>query len=147
LVNIASEVDGAQIGLVNIAKNGRIQAEAFATNTLAINAGIRFVSGYSYSELALGYDPIGRDNQYSGGLGAHFDVRRFTIEAGVHGSSTHHPDTSEKPTRVDLHYRGRVGYRVTSFIEPFVGGGARHGLYGLGKDEVDPEVLAGVALF
>lgn len=147
LVNVAGEVDGVQIGLVNIAKNGRISAEAFATNSMPINLGVRFVSGYSYSELAVGYDPVDRDSQYSGGLGAHLEASRFTVEAGVHGSSTQNAETNEKPTRVDLHYRGRVGYRITPFLEPFIGAGARHGMYNQGKDEVDPEMMAGVALF
>lgn len=99
VINVASEVDGAQIGLVNISKNGRIQAEAFATGTMPINLGVRFVSGYSYSEVAVGYDPVARDNQYSGGLGAHFDIARMTLEAGVHGSSTQHAETSVRGRR------------------------------------------------
>jgi hypothetical protein len=147
LVNVAGEVEGAQIGLVNIAKNGRVQAQAFASDRVALNVGIRFVSGYSYSEFSIGYSPRGRDNEYAGGLGAHFERGKLTLEAGIHASVAQHAETNEKPTRADMHYRGRVGYRITSFLEPFVGGGARHGQYGTTDGDVGPEVLAGIALF
>ncbi|HWA70978.1 MAG TPA: hypothetical protein VG937_01515 [Polyangiaceae bacterium] len=147
VVNVAKEIHGAQLGLINVAENGRIQPEAFATNFTPLNVGVRFVGGYAYSELALGWDPASKENEYSAGIGGHFEVASLTVETGVHGSTTQEPQTSETPTRIDLHYRARVGYRIASFIEPFIGGGVRHGMWGEGEREFDPEFQAGIAFF
>jgi hypothetical protein len=147
-VNIASEVDGAQIGAVNIARNGRIQAEAFADNLIPLNAGIKFVSGYAYSELLAHYIPSKNLSGLSGGLGAHIPAGPAYVELGARGVfSFDDTKSSETPERMDLCYQGRVGLRVTSFLEPFVTGGARHGLFHTGYGDVEPEFGAGVALF
>jgi len=149
IVNVAEEVDGTALGVVSIARNGEIQATAYATNHLPLHTSVKFRVGHAYSELGVGYDP--RDDSYAFeyGLGAHFGIGPITLEPGVL-HSTVKPDgqsfDSGEPHEY-LHYRARVGWRFARHVEVFAGGGVRHGAWAVTQGEVDPEVLAGVAVF
>lgn len=148
LVNVATEVEGAQLGVVNVAKAGRVQAEFLATNLVPLNAGLKFVSRYSYSELLLHRTPSEDLSGLSLGLGGRLPLGPAALELGARGAfSFSNANPNETPERIDLHYQGRASVRLASFIEPFVGAGARHGLFRRGSGELAPEFFGGVALF
>lgn len=151
VLNVAGEVEGAQVGAVNIAKTGRLQLEGFATNLVPFNAGVKFISGWAYSELIVGYHPGDDVIDFSPGIGAHLELPApladAAVEIGARGNFRFAEQfPSETPERMDLIYEGRVTYRVLDYLEPFVGGGVRHGLYGPTKGDWDPEVFGGLAV-
>jgi hypothetical protein len=147
IVNVAEEVEGGAIGIVSIAGNGRVQPIAYASSFAPANAGVKFLVGYSYSELSMGF--AGDEFLPGGGAGAHIPVwENVYLEPGVHFSTTHHTDEADQdPTHGDFHYRLRAGVRLLDSLELFGGGGVRHGTFGETKDEWKPELLAGIALF
>jgi hypothetical protein len=147
IVNVAEEVEGGAIGIVSIAGNGRVQPIAYASSFAPANAGVKFLVGYGYSELSMGF--AGDEFLPGGGAGVHIPVwENVYLEPGVHFSTTHRTDEADQnPTHGDFHYRLRAGVRLLDSLELFGGGGVRHGTFGETKDEWKPELLAGIALF
>jgi hypothetical protein len=147
IVNVAEHVEGGAIGVVSIAGNGRVQPIAYASSFAPANAGVKFVVGYGYSELSMGF--AGDEFLPGGGAGVHIPVwENVYLEPGVHFSTTHRTDEADQnPTHGDFHYRLRAGVRLLDSFEVFGGGGVRHGTFGETKDEWKPELLAGIALF
>jgi hypothetical protein len=164
LVNVGGSVHGMQIGLVNVAtkdvqgyqlgianyahENGDTQVLAFADNFVPLNAGLKFTTGYGYSEGGIGSRPDGGNAQVFLGLGAHLPLGRLSLDLGGRISSSTDTDASTGgPKRTDVHYLGRVNVSVARGVELFGGGGVRHGVVGDGAGSANPEFLAGVALF
>lgn len=147
LVNLASEIDGAAIGLVNIAGNGRIQPTFWSGSRLPLNAGIKFVAGYAYSELGGSYSP-GQERAASyASVGAHVPLpATLYLEPGVRYSE--YLDTTDIDREIggEFAYQVRAGIRLFDVFEPFVGGAVRHGVHGEIAHEVGPEGFAGFNL-
>ncbi len=146
VVNIAEEVDGAALGVVSIAKNGRVQPLAYWSSFAPAHAGVKFVVGWGYSEIGMGF--AGDEYMPEAGMGAHIPVwENVYLEPGAHFSSTHPTDSNQNAKHVDSHYRLRAGVRLLDAVEVFAGGGARHGIWGETENEWKPEILAGIAIF
>jgi hypothetical protein len=149
VVNVAEEVDGTALGVVSIAKNGEVQAMAYTSNHVPLHAAVKFRVGHGYSEIGAAYDPSDDTYAFEYGLGAHFGLGPITLEPGVM-HSTVKPNGQSFDTGEPLeylHYRARVGWRFAGHVELFAGGGVRHAAWGPTQGDVDPEVLAGVAVF
>jgi hypothetical protein len=115
---------------------------------------VKFVAGYAYSELGVGVDRETADQDRwllstEGGAGAHVPlIGGLALEPGVHFSNLFDTgDFKGGPIEDNIHYRLRATLRLSWLLEVFAGGGARHGLGGRTKNDVAPEVLAGVSLF
>ncbi len=148
LVNVAGELDGLQLGLANFARNGDTQLEAFSSNLSPANLGVKFRTGYAYSELGIGSPLSNREYSAFGGLGAHLPLGKFAIEPGARVSVTDDANANNSaPKRTDVHAQVRLSFALLPFFEPFVGGGARRGVHGVGLNQTEPEVFAGVAIF
>lgn len=150
VVNVATkDVQGYQLGIVNYAhENGDTQALAFCDSLVPFNIGIKFTTGYGYSELGLSSDATKSGYQAFLGLGAHLPLARFSFDVGGRISSSNQDDPNNGgPKRTDVHYLARMNLRLTRAVELFAGGGARHGVIGEGAGTAQPEVLGGVALF
>jgi len=146
VINVADEVDGAALGVISVAKNGRVQPIAYWSSFAPAHAGVKFLVGYGYSEIGMGF--AGDEYLPEAGMGAHVPVwENVYVEPGCHFSSTHPTKSDQNPTHGDFHYRLRAGVRLLDAIEVFAGGGARHGVYGETKNEWKPEILAGIAIF
>jgi hypothetical protein len=152
VVNVASEVHGAAIGIISIAGNGHVQPSVWTSSELPLHTSVKFVAGYAYSELGLGFDRqnLGGDRWVmasEGGLGAHLPLTSWlALEPGVHFSELFRTGF-DGSLEDNLHYRLRGTLRLSSLVEVFAGAGARHGIGGRTKGDVAPEVLAGVSLF
>ncbi len=85
LVNVAGEVKGTSVGLVSIAKNGRIQPTFWVASGKRLNAGVAFEVGPVYSLPFFGGDAYG-DRQYEWGvnfgLKARYERVFGALEAG-----------------------------------------------------------------
>ena len=148
VVNVASEMHGAAVGLVNIAGNGRVQPLVWFSNLMALNAGVRFQSGYSYSVLAAGLQEGADGVGFEGGLGAKLPVvGPLSVAPGVHYSQTHDPRDVEGRAYGEFHYRATAELSFGRAAEVFIGGGVRHRAWGASPDSFRPEVLAGLAAF
>jgi hypothetical protein len=154
VINVASEVHGAALGVISIAGNGHVQPSFWTSSELPAHTSVKFVAGYAYSELGVGVDreSSGQDRwllSTEGGAGAHLPiVGGLALEPGVHFSHVFDTDDFKGgPIEDNIHYRLRGTLRLSWLLEVFAGGGARHGLGGRTKNEVAPEVLAGVSLF
>jgi len=146
LVNVAEEIDGAGIGLVTIAGNGRVQPTAWFANTSGAAVGVKFVAGYFYSNVGLSLETDGDHASPFVGGGPHVPIGRWFVDFGVDW----HPrydlrDTAEKP-RSDLHYRAKLGVEPTRGVTLFAGGGVRHPDIEARDSGVDPELLFGVSV-
>lgn len=150
VVNIATkDVQGYQLGLVNYAHdNGHVQLQAFADTLLPFNAGLKFTTGFGYSEAGFGISGSGNSGQGYLGLGLHFPSGRLSFDVGGRiSASTQEDSNSGGPERTDVHYLGQVNVRLVRGIALFGGGGARHGVLGKGAGDSEPEFLAGISLF
>lgn len=148
VINVASEMNGAAVGLINIAGNGRVQPMVWFSNLMALNAGVRFQSGYSYSILAAGLQEGADMVSFEGGLGAKLPVvGPLSVAPGVHYSQTQDPGNLPATAFGEFHYRATVELSFGRAAEVFVGGGVRHRAWGETPDLFRAEVLAGVAAF
>ncbi len=150
LVNVATkDVQGYQLGLVNYAHdNGHIQLQAFGDTLLPVNAGLKFTTGFGYTEVGVGTSGSSNSGEGYLGLGAHIPLGRLSFDLGGRISSTTRDDPNTGgPERTDVHYLGRVNVSIVRGIELFGGGGARHGVLGKGAGHAEPEFLGGVAFF
>jgi len=82
LVNVGGSVRGAQVGLVNYAREadasvglfsatreGGVHPEAWTSDVSAVNVGVRFAAKHTYSFLGAGVHPFGRGAGWRFGIG------------------------------------------------------------------------------
>lgn len=115
VLNIADEVDVASIGVVSIAGNGRTQPFVMvgALPDLSVNAGVRFVAGYAFSQLSIGQELDQARFRTEGGLGFHYEVPgAFGLEAAALELGGHFSNTYQKERSFEGDPEGRVHYRL-----------------------------------
>jgi hypothetical protein len=146
VVNVADENEGGAIGLVNVSRNGKIQPSVWYSGPDSwLNAGVKLVSGYTYTLLGGGYD-AGEDRvRYQGTAGLHLPVQRAYLEAGVGLARSHHVNERYPVARQEARFESRVGWEVVRYVTPFVGGGADYRLSGEGAT-FHGEVVAGISI-
>ncbi len=81
LVNVAERVDGMSLGLVNVVGNMRTQALVFYETPGYWNMGVRYLFGHLSSSLFIGHAPDSDRGRLHFGLGGHWDIGRFTVDA------------------------------------------------------------------
>jgi hypothetical protein len=154
LVNVATgDVKGGALGLVSIAKNGRLQPSVWYSGPGAnLMAGVKSVVGYTYSELAIGDDP-GRDRpSHQETLGLHLDAgHRLYAEVGggygeTHQSSGPFTDSSRHLVRSEVRYEARLGFEPIRGVTAFAGGGVTQRVKGQGA-EVRGTYFFGLSFF
>jgi hypothetical protein len=81
-------------------------------------------------------------------LGARIPLARAFVDLDVN-YSTRAPEFNFDEHEVDLRYRALVGFEVTPWFAPFLGGGVRHHFRTLGEtgESFHPELCAGVQFF
>jgi hypothetical protein len=150
LVNVADEIDGGALGLVSIARNGRVQPLVWLSGggNLAVNGGVKFVTGYTYSYLGAGTGLTESGYRIEGGAGAHLTFLPFLFgEAGLaYAQERRTTEFGSDPLRQELRYDLRLGADIARLASPFVGGGLAQRLTGEGPD-FRGEFSLGVALF
>jgi hypothetical protein len=151
---------GLPFGLVNLARNGRVEAIVFSSNLSAVNAGIRTEVNRFYSMLTGGtvdvLDEIDGTIFVTWNFGYEF-VRAggFTLGADVGyvhvgPGRTDDPDKNGEP-HPGFQVRGLVDYRFSDRFSVFGGGGVT--ALGTSYDDdggsstSEPLVFAGVSLF
>ncbi|HEX6766416.1 MAG TPA: hypothetical protein VF103_13080, partial [Polyangiaceae bacterium] len=157
LVNIADRVDVGTIGLVNIAGNGYIEPTAYTIfgSRHSYNAGVKFVTGYTYSVLAGGTTGFGSDARplTEVGAGLHFEpsflrngvVDRSAFELGAHVAHVYATKSGQSEDEL-LHYRAGFGVRFARTLWLFGGADVSHTLTPFGK-EIGGGPWAGLAIF
>jgi hypothetical protein len=154
VVNVAERIDGAAIGLFNVAGNGRIQPTAWTTSDsgFAVNTGLRFVAGYAFSQVGIGYYPE-RDaprSEAGGGLHLPWQLapgRGFLgdgwAELGGHVSSPYQGNSAEEQR---LHYRASLGVRIAGPLSLLAGAEVNHVVTDFGADLQVPRPVFGLTL-
>ncbi|MCA9639727.1 MAG: hypothetical protein H6718_03100 [Polyangiaceae bacterium] len=105
LVNVAGDVKGTSIGLVSIAKNGRIQPSFWVASGKRINAGVAFEVGPVYSLPFIGADAYG-DRNYEWGFNLGLRARYERLFAGLEaGYSSEQKQFDQEITPIE---RGRL---------------------------------------
>jgi hypothetical protein len=74
LINVADDVDGVPIGLVSVTKTGGVHPAVWSSNTAYANLGVKFATHYTYTMLSGAYHYDGDHNLYGAG---------FTIGASI----------------------------------------------------------------
>jgi len=75
LVNVADDVHGLPLGLVNIYPQGRLHVDAWMDETAQLSQGLEHGGRRFHNLYALGFNPVRPlDLSASVGLGAHFDL-------------------------------------------------------------------------
>jgi hypothetical protein len=140
LVNVATgDVDGGAIGLISIAKNGRLQPTVWYSGPdVNLMVGVKSVVGYTYSELAIGDDPGHDRPSHQETLGLHLELRhRLYAELGggygeTHQSSGPFTDSNQSLVRSEVRYEARVGFEPIHGVTAFAGGGLTQRVKGQG---------------
>jgi hypothetical protein len=145
-VNVADEIDGAAIGVVSVAGNGRIQPTVWFANTSGAAVAVKFVAGYFYSNLGASLETDGNHGAPLLGMGPHFPFGRWFLDLGVDWQPRYDLRSPEAKPRSDLHYRAKLGVEPTRGVSLFAGGGVRHPDIEASDPGVDPEVLAGISV-
>jgi hypothetical protein len=147
VVNVSSEMDGGAIGLVNIARDGKVEPSVWISGPdTRVNAGVRFVTGYTYAQLGAGYDPKDDLFVHEAGAGLHLGIKRAFFEMGPGIGEARDTKNRWRSRRVDARAELRVGYEVVRWVTPFAGGRAAYRLNGEGKDW-HGEYFVGVSAF
>jgi hypothetical protein len=138
LLNIAEDIDGGALGFVSLAKNGRIQPIAWLSTgaNTALNAGVKFRTGYTYSYVGGGHDLVDPRSRIEAGAGGHLDVvRPLYLEFGFAyaGEWKDQGSPQDEPLRQELRYDLRAGVDLGS-VTLFAGGGLAQRITGEGKD-------------
>lgn len=149
LVNIAEKMEGPSIGVVTYSKSGQTQLTAWFDSTRPVNVGARFVSGVMYAMPMVGGDPTKTDEfSFGFSLGARIPVDRLYFD--LEGNASNRiKDGKFEENYQDLRYRAAIGVRLTPWLGVFAGGGARHEIFT--DDAIDNRVRglwnAGIDLF
>lgn len=69
LVNIADTIEGVSIGLLSFSRNGIFDVDVFTSDILQTNIGLRVGSKYVYNIFAFGVSPFSDSFRYGYGLG------------------------------------------------------------------------------
>lgn len=69
LVNIADTIEGVSIGLLSFSRNGIFDVDVFTSDILQTNIGLRVGSKYVYNIFAFGVSPFSDTFRYGYGLG------------------------------------------------------------------------------
>lgn len=155
LVNVAEDIDGASIGIVTVSAKGRIQPVAWYSNGTPVNVGLRLYTGPLYAMPTLGFDQETNENGDTVdvlapgfSLGARIPIARAFVDLDINYSNPA-PELRYDEHEVDLRYRALVGFEVTDWVAPFLGGGVRHHFRTLGEssESFQPELSAGVQFF
>jgi hypothetical protein len=124
LVNVATDVDGGAIGLVNVAKSGKIQPTVWYSGPdVWLNAGVKFVTGYTYALVGAGYTAGAKNFRYEAGAGLHLPIQRGFVEAGAGFAHFHRAEDKWPTTREEGRFEAKVGWEVVRYLTPFAGGG------------------------
>jgi hypothetical protein len=146
VVNVADENDGGAIGLVSISKNGKIQPSVWYSGPDTwLNAGVKLVTGYTYTLLGAGYDAGGERVRYQGSGGLHLPLQRGFFETGLGIARLHHARERLPTARQEARYEARVGWEVVRYVTPFAGGGLDYRFSGEGA-KVRGEYFFGVSV-
>jgi hypothetical protein len=146
VVNVASEVDGGAIGVVNVSKNGKIQPTVWYSGPGTwLNAGVKFVTGYTYTKLGAGWDGGGDHVRYQGNAGLHLPIARGYVETGPGVAKVHLAKDLWPTTREEARYEAFVGWEVVRYVTPFAGGGVSYRLSGEGTKLLG-EYFVGVSI-
>jgi len=151
VVNVAKHVKGSSIGLVSVADNGRVQAVAWTSSTMPLNAAAKFTVGPIYTQAGLGYAPGDQTYTYELGLGGHFPIGRLFVEPGVHYSEMRSGDQPFDHELLEYgHYRIAGGLDLGR-VSPFGGIGVlqrfAHSADAPASVPVTVEVFGGAAFF
>jgi hypothetical protein len=142
IVNVADEIHGGAIGLVSIAKNGRLQPTLWLPGPGAGPVvGIKSVTDLTYTQLGFGYDPFNDRFRNDLGLGLHLELgHHLYAETGVGYDETYKVGpgeqafTNDSLVRSQLRYDVRVGFEPIRGVTPFIGGALTRRLDGGGGD-------------
>jgi hypothetical protein len=155
VINVADDVDGASIGVVTLSDEGRVQPVAWYSNATPMNLGLRLYTGPLYAMPTLGFAQ-GTDDDgntvavfHPGlSLGARVSIARAFVDLDVNYSNRA-PEFRYDEHEIDLRYRALVGFEVTPWLAPFVGGGVRQYIRSAGdkRESYHPELSAGVQFF
>jgi hypothetical protein len=148
IVNVAEEVDAA-IGVISIAKNGRVQPLLWTSTDGSAHLAIKSIAGYVFTQIGGGINLSTEQISYDGGMGAHLRLgKSFFLEPGVHYSALlDTADASGGPDEQQLHYVAQLGLRVGNKLDLLLAVGARHTLAGGSGAAFAPEGRAGIAFF
>lgn len=123
VVNVADENDGGAIGIVNVSKNGKIQPSVWYSGPdTFLNAGVKFVTGYTYALLGGGYGAGGEQVRYEGAAGFHLPIERGFVETGVGYAERRRAQEEWSSVRREGRYEARIGWEVVRYVTPFAAG-------------------------
>jgi hypothetical protein len=147
VVNVADDNDSGAIGLVNVSKNGKIQPSVwFSGPDFWLNAGVKFLTGYTYALLGAAYTGDEKRFRYEAGGGVHLPVGRVSFETGF-GFARFHLAADEWPvTRQEVRYEARVGWQIVRYLTPFAGGRLTTSVDRAEDEKVRGEYMLGVSL-
>jgi hypothetical protein len=148
IINVAEDVDAA-IGVLSIAKNGRVQPVLWSSIDGSAHLAIKSIAGCVFTQIGGGVDVIREKVSYDGGIGLHLRLGRvWFLEPGVHYSALlDTADASGAPNEQQLHYLAELGLRVGEKLDVIAGAGVRHTIVGGSGSPFAPEARAGIAFF
>jgi hypothetical protein len=132
LINVADDVSGVPIGLISVTRTGGIHPLVWSSTTSAVNAGLKFSTHQTYTELSASATNEDGIRMYGPGLalGARLPFQRIIIETDLgasylfggplSGVSRH--DGLKDDMAVGA-WRARVGLELERRFTMFVGGG------------------------
>jgi hypothetical protein len=124
VVNVSDENDGGAIGIVNVSRNGKIQPTVWYSGPdTFLNAGVKFVTAYTYALLGAGYGVGGQEVRYEGSAGLHLPIERGFVETGVGFAHRRRAENELPSVRQEGRWQSRIGWEVLRYVTPFAGGG------------------------
>lgn len=125
LVNVADEIDGVPVGLISVTKDGGVHPVVWYSNVTPFNAALKFATKYTYTFVNASWDPNASLVGPGGGIGGSIPTFLERLFVDVDASQTYlfRDEGPADDGRSLSRLRGTLRYQILPHLSVFAGGG------------------------
>ncbi|MEP7127642.1 MAG: hypothetical protein ABI729_02190 [Chitinophagales bacterium] len=123
LINISDTINGAAIGLISVSSDGIFDVDAWTSDFLTFNGGIRVGTRNIYNIYAYGVSPFNDELPFGFGvgIGGHIPVKRFFVDIDGMAWSMHRSYVSFSRVNMINTLRVMGGFTINKYLSVFAG--------------------------
>ncbi len=123
LINVSDSIDGPAIGLISVSADGIFDVNAWSSDFLTFNGGIRVGTRNIYNIYAYGISPFNADLPFGfgAGIGGHIPVKKFFVDIDGMAWSMHRSYISFERINLVNTFRVMGGYTFSKYFSVFAG--------------------------
>lgn len=123
LINVSDSIDGPAIGLISVSSDGIFDVNAWSSDFLTFNGGIRVGTRNIYNIYAYGISPFNADLPFGfgAGIGGHIPLKKFFVDIDGMAWSMHRSYISFERINMINTFRVMGGYTFSRYFSVFAG--------------------------